>query len=124
MLQNVEDLDDPITIHCGVKSWSHHRVGELCDDLKDLPLPQGRMYLVKNGVANLLSLSMLAKDYRVYMDTSIMNAFYIFKDDGTYVKFECKKNGLYCLEVNDGSDLMNLLTTVNDQKQLFSELDV
>ena len=49
------------------------------------------------------------------MDTSVTNAFYVFKDDGTYIKFECKQNGLYCLDVNDRSDLTNLLTTVDDQ---------
>ena len=51
------------------------------------------------------------------------NAFYVFKNDGAYIKFTCRKNGLYTLDVNNGSDPIILLT-VQDQMKQFLEIDV
>jgi hypothetical protein len=39
MLQNVRTDVNPTNIHCGGKSWSNNQVGQLCDELKVLPLP-------------------------------------------------------------------------------------
>ena len=71
MLQNIRAEQKPTTIHCGGKSWSNNQVGELCDDLKTLPLPQDDLHLHKDGVANLISLALLSKSHRIYLDTSI-----------------------------------------------------
>jgi hypothetical protein len=85
MLQNVRADPSPTTIHCGGKSWSNNQIGELCNDLKDLPLPQDDLHLHKDGVANLLSLALLSKPHRIVLDTSIDNAFYVYKDNGEYI---------------------------------------
>ena len=77
MLQNVTASSSPTTIHCGGKSWSNNQVGELCDDLKTLPLPQADLHLHKDGVANLISLAALSKLHRITLDTSVDNAFYV-----------------------------------------------
>jgi hypothetical protein len=103
MLQNVRANPSPTTIHCGGKSWSNNQVGELCNDLKTLPLPKDGLYLHKDGVANLVSLAALSKHHRVTLDSSIDNAFYVYKDNGEYVRFGVESNGLYCLHVDDGS---------------------
>ena len=42
----------------------------------------------------------------------------------SYKKFNCRNDGLYCLDVDNGSGHTNLLTMVNNQKQLFSDFDV
>jgi hypothetical protein len=52
MLQNVRTDPKPTNIHCGGKSWSNNQVGQLCDELKVLPLPQDDLHLHKDGVAN------------------------------------------------------------------------
>jgi hypothetical protein len=124
MLQNVRADPNPTTIHCGGKSWSNNQIGELCNDLKDLPLPQDDLHLHKDGVANLLSLALLSKSHRIVLDTSIDNAFYVYKDNGEYIRFSLEPNGLYCLHVDDGSSPATLLTTVDEEKKLFSALDV
>ena len=82
------------------------------------------MYITKDGISNLLSLEQLTKHYQMTLDTNVENAFYVYKEDGSYIKFECKNDGLYCLDVDDGLGHINFLTTVNDQNQLFSGLDV
>ena len=58
--------------------------------MKALPLPQGEVLLAKDGIANLLSLAEMTKMYRVYFDSAVENAFYVFKGDGSgsYIKFE------------------------------------
>ena len=89
-----------------------------------LPLLQENMHLAdKNGIANLLRLSKLSKPYQIYFDTSIESAFYVFKDDGAYIKFELRDNGPYSLDVNDGSNPINLLEVKDPMEQL-SELDI
>ena len=123
MMQNLHNKEKSTTIHCGGKSWRQTKAGELCDDLKGLPLPQGEVLLAKDGIANLLSLAEMTKLYRICFDSAVENAFYVFKDDGSYIKFERRKNGLYMLDVDDGSDPINLLT-VQDQMEKFSEIDV
>jgi hypothetical protein len=124
MLQNVRTNVNPTNIHCGGKSWSNNQVGQLCDELKVLPLPQDDLHLHKDGVANLLSLALLSESHRLYLDTRVDNAFYVYKDNGEYIRFKKEPNGLYCLHVDDGTAPATLLTTVDKEKKLFSALDV
>ena len=124
MLQNVRTDPNPTNIHCGGKSWSNNQVGQLCDELKVLPLPQDDLHLHTDGVANLLSLALLSESHRIFLDTRIDNAFYVYKDNGEYIRFQKEPNGLYCLHVDDGTSPAMLLTTVEKEKKLFSTLDV
>ena len=94
-LKNIFTTKRPLTIHCGGDSIVANQAGSLCDGLEDLPLPKNGYFHHKNGLANLLSLGLIAKEFRVVLDTSIDNAFYIFNDDGSYIRFECQPNGLY-----------------------------
>jgi hypothetical protein len=48
MLQNICTDSNPTSIHCGGKSWSNNQVGQLCDELKVLPLPQDDLHLHKD----------------------------------------------------------------------------
>ena len=123
-LKNIFTTKRPLTIHCGGDSIVANQAGSLCDGLEDLPLPKNGYFHHKNGLANLLSLGLIAKEFRVVLDTSIDNAFYIFNDDGSYIRFECQPNGLYYLPVEeDGKSPVVLMTTVAGQKSKFSELD-
>jgi hypothetical protein len=69
-------------------------IGEICDTLKSLPLPSEGYYYYPKGVANILSLALLAKTKRAVMDTAIKNAFYVFNEDGSYIKFNVSTSNL------------------------------
>jgi hypothetical protein len=62
-----------------------NNIDHLCDDLDLLPLPSDGYFYYLKGVANILSLAMIAEEKRVVMDTAIDNAFYVFNEDGTYI---------------------------------------
>ena len=123
-LKNITETSTAITIHCGGATVSNNQVGEICDELRNLPLPHTGYFFHPTGVANLLSLARVSKEHRVCLDTSIENAFYVYDDDGSYIKFELNKNNLYCLHVDDGSSPHVFLTTVEGQSKSYSDLDV
>jgi hypothetical protein len=64
-----------------------NQIGRICDDLSTLPLPSEGYYYYPKGVANLLSLAMIADTKRVVMDTAIGDAIYVFNEVGTYMRF-------------------------------------
>jgi hypothetical protein len=78
-----------------------NNIGRLCDDLNTLPLPsEGYYYYYLKGVANILSLAMVAETKQVVMDSAIDNAIIVFNEDGSYIKFLCTPNGVYCIDIN------------------------
>jgi hypothetical protein len=81
-----------------------NNIGRLCNDLNLLPLPSDGYYYYPKGVANILSLAMIAEEKRVVMDTAIDNAFYVFSKDGTYIRFSRTSNGMYCIYINTDED--------------------
>jgi hypothetical protein len=100
-------------------------IGRLCDDLNILPLPSEGYYFCPKGVANILSLAMIAKIKRVVMDTAIVNAFYVFSEDGTYIRFTRTPNGMYCIDINtdENDHVIMAHQTVKDESAHFSTID-
>jgi hypothetical protein len=99
-------------------------IGELCALLKSLPLPPDGYYFYPKGVANILSLALLAKTKRVLMDTAIENVFYVFNEDGSCVKFVPSNNGMYCLDICPNNDPhVMAVQTVEDEQSKFSNID-
>jgi hypothetical protein len=90
-LKNIKATAKAITIHCGGSTVSNNQVGDICDELRNLPLPHTGYFFHPTGVANLLSLARVSRDHRVVLDTAIENAFYVYADDGSYIKFELIK---------------------------------
>ena len=77
-----------------------------------------------DGIANLLSMGKLVKEgYRVTMDSDVENAINVYNDDGSYIKFVCVQDGLYCINLDSSGEHTNLLTTVADEKTHFSDFD-
>ena len=78
-----------------------------------------------NGVANLIFLSALAKEFQVLYNLSVDDAFYVFHNNGTYIKFTRQANGLYIYVVPDQQNTTNhnLFLTVADEKAKYSTLD-
>jgi hypothetical protein len=64
-----------------------NKIGRLCNVLNLLPLPSDGYYFYPKGVANILSLAMIADTKRVMMDTRIDDVIYVFNEDGTYLRF-------------------------------------
>ena len=62
-------------------------IGELTEDLRAYPLSTKPYYLNKKTTSNLLSLALISDEYRVFMDTAIDNAFYVFDEEGKYLRF-------------------------------------
>ena len=75
ILQNIRKATNNIKIHCRGKSWDHSCVGDLADELKNLPLPLGEIFYTKNRIGNLVYMGRMSKYCRTFMDTSIDNAF-------------------------------------------------
>jgi hypothetical protein len=103
-----------------------NNIGRLCDDLNLFPLPSDGYYYYLKGVANILSLAMIAEEKRVVMDTAIDNAFYVFfNEDGTYIRFSRTSNGMYCIDINTGEDdhVVMAHQTVKGESAHFSAID-
>ena len=99
-------------------------IGRLRNKLKHLPLPKGEVCVAKDGIANLLSMGKLMKEgYRVQMDSDVENAITVFNEDGSYIKFVCVNDGLYCINLDNSGGYVNYLTTVSEQKDHFSDVD-
>ena len=111
-------------IHCGGSTFDHAMVGHIRNELKHLPLLRGKICIAKDGIANLLSMGKLVKGgYRVTMDSDVENAINVYNDDGSYIKFVCVQDGLYCINLDSSGEHTNFLTTVADKKTHFSNLD-
>jgi len=90
-----------------------------------LPLPSKGYYFYPKGVANILSLALIAKTKRVFMDTAIDDAFYVFNEDGTYARFSKTPNGMYCININSNGDdhIVMAHQTVKGESIHFSAID-
>ena len=114
-------------IHCGGISTPYNSTGCLLTNLSHLPLPKDGHIVFPNGVANLISLAVLAKEFQVLYDSSVDDAFYVFHDNGTYIKFTKQKNGLYIYFVptQDAKNPVehNALVKIAEEKSKYSTLD-
>ena len=71
--------------------------GDICDEMKPLPLTRSGYLYHPNGIGNIISLSLLSDTHRITMDTDVDNAFYVHnKHDGSYMKYtRCPRTNLY-----------------------------
>jgi hypothetical protein len=102
-----------------------NNIGRVCNNLNLLPLPSDGYYYYPKGVANILSLAMIAEEKRVVMDTAINYAFSVFNEDGTYIRFSQTSNGMYCIDINtDKYDHVVVAhQTVKGESAHFSAID-
>jgi hypothetical protein len=119
------DNEHSIAVRTTDSRFNINNIGSLCKDLHSLPLPSDGYYYYPKGVANILSLAMIAETKRVVMDTAIDNAFYVFNEDGTYIRFERTNNGMYCIDIHTGDDDNIVLAhqTVKNESAHFSAID-
>jgi hypothetical protein len=121
----VIDNTNSINVRTTDSKFKVNQIGRLCADLDMLPLPSTGYYFYPKGVANILSLAMIAETKRVVMDTAIDNAFYVFNEDGTYIRFSRTTNGMYCIDINTDEDdhVVMAHQTVKGESSHFSAID-
>ena len=79
------------------------------------PLLRKKICIATNGIANLILMGKLVEEgYRVTMDSDVENAINVYNEDGSYIKFVCVQNGLYCINLDDNRGHTNFLTTVSE----------
>jgi hypothetical protein len=118
------DNNSTINVRTTDSKFKVDKLGNLCTDLEMLPLPSNGYYFYPKGVANILSLAMIAETKRVVMDTAIDNAFYVFNEDGTYIRFARTTNGMYCIDIKHEDDHMVMAhQTVKGESSHFSAID-
>ena len=101
-------------VHCGETTFDQVMIGRIRDKLKHFPLPKGNVCIAKDSIANLLSMGKMVKEgYRVTMDSDVENVINVFNEDGSYIKFVCVQDGLYCVNLDDGGEHINYLITVS-----------
>jgi hypothetical protein len=83
-------------------------IGEICNTLKPLPLPSEGYYYYPKGVANILSLALLAKTKRVVMDTAIKTL------SMTLTKMD---------PISSNEPRVMAIQTVKDEQSKFSNID-
>ena len=111
-------------IHCGGTSFDQCEAGLLRKELRHLPLPRKKIFLAKDGIANLVLLGKLVKEgFRVTMDSDVENAINVYNEDGSYIKFVCVQDGLYCIDLDNNGGYTNFFTSVSKQKEHFSDVD-
>ena len=113
LLEAIKESDNLMKIYCGGTTFDQAMIGRLRDELKHLPLPKREVCVAKDGIANLLSVGKLVKEgYRVQMNYDVENAINVFNEYGSYIKFVCVNDGLYCINLDDSGGHVNYLTTV------------
>ena len=124
LLQAIKKSDNSIDIHCGGSTFDQAMIGRLRDELKHLSLPEGEVCVAKDGIANLISMRELVKEgYCVQMDSNVENVINVLNEYGSYIKFVCMNDGLYCINLDDSGGYVNYLTTVSKQKDQSFDVD-
>ena len=85
----------------------------------------GQVWFHKQGIANCLSLAIISDSCRITLDTSVAQAFFVHKADGTARWFDRINCNLYACDISSKEQGAILaITTVNGQKKKYSDLDV
>lgn len=100
-----------------------HQDSNMVGDFHNL----GEVWYNADSIANILSLADVRKVCRVTLDTSDEPALCVHRSDGTVMKFAEHASGLYVYDASKLSDPITaytLISTVADQKKLFSRRQI
>lgn len=102
-----------------------NQVRRLYDALGCLHLPTTSYYFQSNSIVSLIILSIISDTNQIVMDRDADNAFYVFNEDGIYMRFiQYKVTNLYTYVVEEGSEF-SILTyiTVEGEKEKHFDID-
>ena len=100
-----------------------HQDSHMIGDFPNL----GPVWYNSGSIANILSLAEVRKVCRVTMDTAAAPAMIVHRIDGTEMIFDEHPSGLYIFKTNTVSDQVTaytILSTVTEQKKLFSRREI
>mgnify|MGYP006061884385 CR=1 FL=1 len=81
----------------------------------------GKVWYLKGGAANILSIYEMSRTYLITLDTFIKNAFFVHQNDGTAWKFGYnERQGIYYCDM---SRTKFCFATVEEQMKQYSQLD-
>eukprot|EP00536_Pseudo-nitzschia_multiseries_P014917 jgi/Psemu1/40560/gm1.40560_g len=80
----------------------------------------GMVWYLEKGIANILSLGLVSDKYRVTLDTSLSQSFFVHKDDGTTCRFNRASNNLYTCNLTDQDETIFAITTEEGKKEFYS----
>ena len=89
-----------------------------------LPLNKKNHFYCLDGVTNLMLISILIDEFDVIMDSRVDNAFYVFDKDKNYMRYGRCPSRLYCVDITEQTGPLSLLSTVEENKNNFSAIDV
>jgi hypothetical protein len=104
LTDTISDDKRSIGVRITDSNFRVNNISRLCEDLNTLPLPSEGYYYYPKGVANILSLAMIAETKRVVMDSAIDNAIHVFNEDGSYIRFAKTPNGMHCINITTNED--------------------
>ena len=122
LLTDIREAPDRETMrmHCNSGSIETNRIGELEG--------YGTVWYNPDGIANIISIGEASVRHRITMDTSVDNAIFIHKPDGTVRRFACLQEGIYCCNTKrhkkNSSFILSSIISVETQEQQYSTIDV
>ena len=117
LLNNIHKTNTRMNIHCNAGTASTNLMGELRG--------YGDVWFAPNGVANILSLSNLAKKFRITYDSATDDGFIVHKPDGVNQHFVQSPHGLFYLDTEKSQANSTLLiNTVKNNENRFTKRDV
>jgi hypothetical protein len=113
LLQNIRKVDRSMHIQCTAGTTSTNMMGDLEG--------YGPVWYHPEGIANILSLSRVKKEFRITFDSENGNVFKLIRPDGTARIFNESSNGLYFSIMEPVETTM--VTTVEQNKAKYSKAD-
>ena len=113
LLRNICKSDRWMHIHCNAGITRTSLVGNFSR--------YGTVWYHPDGIANILSLAEVQKQFHVTYDSSKQNEFVVHKPDGSTKQFIQSERGLYYL--NTSSKGITLITTVDNNKSKYTNTD-
>ena len=87
LLDNIEEVNDYITVHCNAGTVKVNMMGNLPG--------YGKVWYYPHGIANILSLFKVAQRFHIQYDNVKSSSFFVWKDDGSYREFKPGPKGLH-----------------------------
>eukprot|EP00536_Pseudo-nitzschia_multiseries_P018184 jgi/Psemu1/54460/gm1.54460_g len=75
------------------------------------------------GRKNILSLGLVSDSYRITLDTTITQSFFVHEPDGTTRRFDRAASGLYYCDLKETDGTILTITSIEGQNKLYSDLD-
>ena len=105
LLENIRETDEELTVRCNAGTVTTNMVGDLGGF--------GRVWYYSEGIANILSLYHVATRMHVQYDNAEENAFIVWREDGTPIRFKVGVRGLFYYDTANKEETILLMDDSN-----------